>query len=122
MIGGYNWSIANQSKHPPASYDFLSWFSMPDQAVAFAQATGNMPARRSALNSDYIQKNPNIKFFFDALAYGVPYSTGPWTQVMWDNVNVNAVQDAVYKKKSPKDALDAAAKVVQPEVDKWKAK
>jgi ABC-type glycerol-3-phosphate transport system permease component len=122
MIGGYNWSIAKQSKHPQESYDYLSWFSMPNQAVAFAQATGNMPARRSALNSDYIQKNPNIKFFFDALGYGVPYSTGPWTQVMWDNVNVTAVQDATYKKKSPKDALDAAAKIVQTEVDKWKGK
>ncbi len=119
MIGGYNWSVAKQTKHGQPSYDFLSWFSQPAQAVIFAEATQNMPARRSALNSDYIQKNPNIKFFYDALAYGVPYSTGPWTQVMWDNVNVTATQNALYKRKTPKQALDDAAKVVQQEIDKW---
>ncbi len=119
MVGGYNWSIAKQSKHAQESYNFLSWFSQPAQAVIFAQASANMPARRSALNSDYIQKNPEIKFFFDALSYGVPYSTAPWSQVMWDNVNVTATQDALYKRKSPKEALDAAASVVQAEVDKW---
>ena len=122
MIGGYNWSIAQASKHVQDSYDFLAWLTMPTQAVAFAEATGNMPARKSALDSTYVQKNPNVKFFYDALAYGVPYETGPWTQVMWDAVNVTATQDAIYHRKSPKDALDAAAQTVQAEINKWLAK
>jgi multiple sugar transport system substrate-binding protein len=119
MIGGYNWSIAQQSKHVDQGFDFLAWFTMPAQAVAFAQATGNMPARKSVLNSDYIQKNPNIKFFYDALYYGVSYETGPWTQVLWGSANVTATQDALYHRKSPKDALDSAAQTVHTEINKW---
>ncbi|HZQ99122.1 MAG TPA: ABC transporter substrate-binding protein [Chloroflexota bacterium] len=119
MVGGYNWSIARDSKQPRPAFDFLAWFSLPAQSTVFAQASQNMPARKSALDSTYIQKNPNIKFFFDALSYGVPYTTAPWSQVMFDNVNATATQEALYKRKSPKQALDDAAKVVQAEVDKW---
>ena len=59
-----------------------------------------------------------MMFFFDALAYGQPYTAAPWSPVIFDNVSATATQAAIYKRKSPEPALDGAATVVPAEVDK----
>lgn len=119
LVGGYNWSISRGANHADQGWEFISWFSQKDPATKYAAAQGNMPGRKSALNTDYVQKNPDIRFFFDALKYGKPFPTAPWTQVMWDNVNVEAQNAIIRRQKSPKAALDDAAQKVQVEIDRW---
>jgi len=119
MVGGYNWSISKGAHHADAGWEFLSWFSQKEPASKYAAAQGNMPGRKSALSTEYIQQNPEIKFFFEALRYGKPFPTAPWTQVMWDSVNVEAQNAIIRRQKSPKAALDEAAQKVQVEIDRW---
>lgn len=119
LNGGYNWSLSAGAKHAQQGWGFLSWFTQPAQAARFAVPQGNMPARKSALNQDYVQKNPDIKFFFEALQYAKPFPTAPWTQVMFDAVNGDAQTAIVTRKMSAKQALDQAARVVQVEIDKY---
>jgi ABC-type glycerol-3-phosphate transport system substrate-binding protein len=122
LNGGYNWSLSQGTRHAQPGWDFLSWFTQPAQAARFAVPQGNMPARKSALTQDYVQKNPDIRFFFDALKYAKPFPTAPWTQVMFDAVNGEAQTAIVQRKTSAKQALDEAAKVVQAEIDKYFAR
>ena len=119
MVGGYNWSISKGARHADQGWEFLAWFSQKEPASRYAAAQGNMPGRKSALTTDYVQKNPEIKFFFEALRYGRPFPTAPWTQVMWDSVNVEAQTAILRRQQSPKAALDGAAQKVQVEIDRW---
>jgi multiple sugar transport system substrate-binding protein len=119
LVGGYNWSISRGAKHADQAWEFLSWFSQKDPAAKYAAGGGNMPGRRSALNTDYVQKNPEIKFFFEAMKYGRPYPTAPWTQIMFDSVNVDAQNAIIKRQQTPKAALDDAAQKVQVEIDRW---
>jgi multiple sugar transport system substrate-binding protein len=119
LNGGYNWSLSQGTRHAQQGWDFLSWFTQPAQAARFAVPQGNMPARKSALNQDYVQKNPDVKFFFEALKYAKPFPTAPWTQVMFDAVNGDAQTAIVQRKSSAKQALDEAAKIVQAEIDEY---
>ncbi|HEU5318233.1 MAG TPA: ABC transporter substrate-binding protein [Chloroflexota bacterium] len=119
LVGGYNWSISRGAKNAEAGWNFLSWFSQKDPATKYAAPQGVMPGRKSAANTDYVTKNPDIKFFFEALKYSKPFPTAPWTQFMWDNVNVEAQNAIIRRQKTPKVALDDAAQKVQLEIDKW---
>jgi ABC-type glycerol-3-phosphate transport system substrate-binding protein len=119
LTGGWNWTLAKNAPHADQGWGFLSWFTQAAQSVRFATPQGNMPARKSALNADYVQKNPDIKFFFEALGYSRPFPEDPWGAVMWDAVTVKAQTAIVTRQQSAKAALDEAARVVQAEVDKW---
>jgi multiple sugar transport system substrate-binding protein len=119
QVAGYNWSISRGARHADQAWEFLSWFSQKDPASKYAGANGNMPGRKSAANTEYMQKNADVKFFFEALKYAKPYPTAPWTQVMFDAVNVDAQNAVIKRQKSAKTALDDAAQKVQVEIDKW---
>lgn len=121
LVGGWNWALGKNAAHAEQGWGFLSWFSQGPQAVRFAEPQGNMPARKSALNSDYIQKNPGIKFFFESLRYGKPFPEVPWGSNMFTLINTETSNAIVSRQKGAKAALDEAARIVQADIDKWLA-
>jgi len=121
LIGGYNWSIPKGAKHPDETWEFLYWFSSRDQQIKFCAPQRALPSRKSAMNAPYIQEDEDLLFFFKNLDNGRPFFAGPYRQIMWDACNVKAVQEALYHRKGPKEALDEAALAVQAEIDKFYA-
>jgi ABC-type glycerol-3-phosphate transport system substrate-binding protein len=121
LVGGWNWGLGKNAAHAEEGWGFLSWFSQGPQAVRFAEPQGNMPARKSALNTDYIQKNPGIKFFFESLRYGKPFPEVPWGSRMFTLVNTDTSNAIVSRQKGAKAALDEAVRTIQVDVDTWLA-
>ena len=115
-VGGYNWSLSQGALHADQGWAFLSWFTQATQAVRFAEPQGNLPARKSALTTEESRRNPEIRLFFEALRYAKPFPTAPWTQVMWDTVNVEATNAILQRKVPARHALDEAARIVQAEI------
>lgn len=121
LIGGYNWSIPKGATHPDETWDFLHWFSSRDQQIKWCGPQRALPSRKSAMDAPYIQEDEDLLFFFKNLDNGRPFFAGPYRQIMWDACNVKAVQEALYHRKGPKEALDEAALAVQAEIDKFYA-
>lgn len=121
LIGGYNWSIPKGSKYPGQAWDFLFWFSSRDQQIKWCGPQRALPSRKSAWNAPYLQQDKELQFFFNNLQNGRPFFAGPYRQIMWDACNVKAVEEAMYHRKTPKQALDEAATAVQAEIDKFYA-
>jgi multiple sugar transport system substrate-binding protein len=73
------------------------------------QQRGNVPALKSLLTSDYVQKNPAVQFAMKNL--GSAYSEGgipAWLQIRGDFKAT--IESALLGKKSPQGALDDLAK------------
>jgi multiple sugar transport system substrate-binding protein len=121
LVGGWNWGLAKNAAHAEQGWGFLSWFSQGPQAVRFAAPDGTMPARKSAQSTEYVQKNPGIKFFFESLRYGKPFPEVPWGSRMFTLVNTDTSNAIVSRQQGAKAALDEAVRTIQADVDKWLA-
>lgn len=70
------WNGAKQ-KEKEGAWAFIKWMTELDQTIYYAQNTGYMPVRISAINSskmaEWCQKYPNYKISLDQLQYAVPW-------------------------------------------------
>lgn len=56
-----NLMIYKQTEHPEEAKEFLKWWSENNSPLWTEGHTGNLPARLSTAESDYIQSNPIVK-------------------------------------------------------------
>jgi cellobiose transport system substrate-binding protein len=68
--GGGNWggshlAIPSSSEHPQEAYDFISWFTAPEQQLKVFQEVGNFPSTPELYDTPDIQEFSN-PFFNDA--------------------------------------------------------
>lgn len=117
FFGGTLATVANNSKNPQAARALLEFLSSPDAALAANEQRGNVPALTELLDSDYVQSNRFVQFAMENLDVA-QREGGPsqWLEVRGDFAP--AVQGALLGQKTPQEALDDLAALVQTAMDR----
>ncbi|MBH0116944.1 ABC transporter substrate-binding protein [Salinibacterium sp. NG253] len=117
FFGGTLATVANNSKNPQAARALLEFLSSPDAALAANEQRGNVPALTELLDSDYVQSNRFVQFAMENLDVA-QREGGPsqWLEVRGDFAP--AVQGALLGQKTPQEALDDLAALVQTAIDR----
>lgn len=110
--GGANLVILNTvpKAQQQAAWTFLKWLTSPENAADFAKTTGYIPVTNSGVKllEEYYKQVPQAKTAVDQLQYAQPRPQSPSYAEMQETV-MKALQKAVLKEASVKDALDEAA-------------
>lgn len=117
FFGGTLATVANNSKNPQAARALLEFLSSPEAALAANEQRGNVPALTELLDSDYVQSNRFVQFAMENLDVA-KREGGPaqWLEVRGDFAP--AVQAALLGQKTPEEALDDLAALVQTSIDR----
>jgi len=117
FFGGTLATVANNSKNPQAARALLEFLSSPVAALAANEQRGNVPALTELLDSDYVQSNRFVQFAMENLDVA-KREGGPaqWLEVRGDFAP--AVQAALLGQKTPEEALDDLAALVQTSIDR----
>jgi multiple sugar transport system substrate-binding protein len=106
----------NGDDRSKAAWEFLKWFTSPEQAMQWSLDTGDLPIRASQADlpeyQQYVEKYPGVEKFVEneanaETARPVIASYAEVSQAMGQ-----AIQAVLLGKAQPKDALDAAAEEV----------
>lgn len=121
-LGGWYITVLEQSKNKEGAYDFLAWLTKPEHNVKWITGMGSLPAQQAIIDTkeyqDYVKSTPLVTPFNEALKSDVwtPPATGQYSAIV---VTLSkAINEALYQKSTPKEALNKAAA----EVDKLLAK
>jgi ABC-type glycerol-3-phosphate transport system substrate-binding protein len=112
-----NWTdwlaIAKQSKNPDAAWKFVSFVADKDNLLKYNETMYFIPPRKSLRTAGYMA-DPQLQQFVTIMEkYGRAINTNPAALEVYQTIMQNAVDDAVYQKKSSKQALDDAAKKIE---------
>ena len=112
-----NWTdwlaISQQSKHADAAWKFVQFVAEKDNLLKYNETMYFIPPRKSLRNEGYMN-DPQLQQFVTIMEkYGRSINTNPAALEVYQTIMQNAVDDAVYQKKTSKQALDDAAKNIQ---------
>ncbi len=96
--------------------DFLLYLTAAKHAEEINSVQNAVPPRRSARDLPYV-KDPLIKTFYDAIAYGWSYPNHPYYTEIRDVITAQ-IDAAMKQEKSVAAALDDAARGVQEYLDR----
>jgi multiple sugar transport system substrate-binding protein len=78
--GSWNWGITSQCEHPEAAWDVLEFMLDPDLILRQSDASGTIPARKSALNrSELFKSGGPLHLYIEQIeaGYAVPRPATP---------------------------------------------
>jgi multiple sugar transport system substrate-binding protein len=112
-----NWTdwlaISRQSKHPDAAWKLVQFVAEKDNLLKYNETMFFIPPRKSLRTAGYMA-DPQFQQFVTVMEqFGKPISTTPAALEVYQTILKDAVEDAVYGKKSAKQALDDAAKKIE---------
>ena len=116
FFGGTLATLSESSKNPAAAQALLEFLASPDPALAANEQRGNVPALTELLESDYVQANRFVQFAMENLDVA-KREGGPaeWLEVRGD---VAAAVQGPPRQKTPQEALDDLAALVQTAIDR----
>lgn len=72
-MGSWNWGITTKCEHPEAAWEILDFMVAPDQILKMSEATGAVPARRSALErSELYRPGGLLHLYIEQIEAGFP--------------------------------------------------
>jgi multiple sugar transport system substrate-binding protein len=112
-----NWTdwlaISKQSRNPDAAWKFVQFIADKDNLLKYNETMYFIPPRKSLRTTGYMN-DPQLQQFVKIMEqYGRTINTSPAALEVYGTILKNAVEDAVYQKKSSKQALDDAAKSIE---------
>jgi len=112
-----NWTdwlaISKDSKHADAAWKFVAFVADANNLLKYNETMYFIPPRKSLRTTGYMA-DPQLQQFVTIMEkYGRTINTNPAALEVYQTIMQNAVDDAVYQKKSSKQALDDAAKNIQ---------
>lgn len=111
--GGTLAGMSAHSKHPAAAKALVQFLAGPDVSLAASEQRGNVPATKSAADSDYVRNDAFVKFALDNIDSAFSEGGVPaWLDIRDDFKT--AIESALVGKKTPQQALnDLAGQAVQ---------
>lgn len=111
-----NWTdwlaISKSTKNPAAAWKLVQAVADKDNLLKYNATMYFIPPRKSLRTAGYMA-DPQLQQFVSIMEqYGKPISTTPAALEVYQTIMKNAVDDAVYGKKTAKQALDDAAKKI----------
>jgi multiple sugar transport system substrate-binding protein len=109
-----NWTdwlaISKQSKHADGAWKFIQFVADKDNLLKYNETMYFIPPRKSLRTAGYMS-DPQLQQFVTIMEkYGRSINTNPAALEVYQTIIQNAVDDAVYQKKSAKQALDDASR------------
>lgn len=106
-----------------ATWEFLSWLLTPENVVHWSAATGYVPVRKSALESEAIQKlfeeQPYYRAAFEQLEHVVSLEHF-WELGALDDYMRTLISNVEYKSMTPKQAADKLVKDLADDIERNK--
>lgn len=100
--------INADSEAKDAAWEFITFMSSPDISTDYAEGTGTIPIRASAVDSDYVKDSPALGVFINQMPYFVPNPNVPqWTQIR--DILDSYLEQALAGQATPEDALKRAS-------------
>jgi multiple sugar transport system substrate-binding protein len=114
FAGGEFLVINRKTQNPQEALKLIEFLIRKDNCLKVCQAIGSgFPSARGAEQDSYYRNNSDLSTFQEQLKYAVSPPPHPqW--VYMEEIIEKAVEEVMYDKKSPKDALDQA----KAEIDK----
>jgi multiple sugar transport system substrate-binding protein len=112
-----NWTdwlaLSRQGKNPDAAWKFVSFVAERDNLLKYNETMYFIPPRKSLRTAGYMA-DPQLQQFVTIMEkYGRAINTNPAALEVYQTIMKNAVEDAVYQKKSSKQALDDASRQIE---------
>jgi ABC-type glycerol-3-phosphate transport system substrate-binding protein len=112
-----NWTdwlaISKQSKHAEAAWKFIQFIADRDNLLKYNETMYFIPPRKSLRTAGFMS-DPQLQQFVTIMEkYGRSINTNPAALEVYQTIMQNAVDDAVYQKKTAKQALDDASRNIQ---------
>ena len=114
FAGGEFLVINKKTKNPQEALELIKFLIRKDNCLEVCQAIGSgFPSARGAELDPYYRNNPDLLIFQEQLKYALSPPPHPrWVYI--EEIIEEAVEEVMYDKKSPQDALDEA----KSEIDK----
>jgi multiple sugar transport system substrate-binding protein len=109
VLGGLDVIVLKNSKHKTEAAKFLAWLFSDKVQSDWDTSLGFIPVKKSLYQKSAFKRDPLAKQFYASLQISRSRPVIPQAAQV-DNALGDAVQAALSGAKSPKDALDAAAK------------
>ncbi|MGI9862863.1 ABC transporter substrate-binding protein [Moorella naiadis] len=109
-LGGWYVTIMAGSHHQAEAWTFLKWLAEPEHAAKWNIGMGSLPtSRQNQAFQKFAQNEPLVQPFLTMMAeeVQVPPTIKQYAEISM--LVANAIHESIYQKKSPKEALDAAA-------------
>ncbi|MFN2744266.1 MULTISPECIES: ABC transporter substrate-binding protein [Bacillus] len=111
-LGGENLAVV-KGKNTEGAWDFITWLLDPGRLETLTAETGVFPPRKDLLeSSDHWKTDQNLKSFIPIM--DIASARGPSKD--WPHISESlqmALQQALSESKTPKEALDEAARKVE---------
>ncbi|MBI5956818.1 MAG: ABC transporter substrate-binding protein [Chloroflexi bacterium] len=113
ILGSNSIAMFKDAKHKEEAWTFLDWLMKPANAIEFVKGLGNLPTRHSIRESpafkEVLKENPLLAPFAEAQPTARLAYDGPGGVEMFQQAALG-IEVAVFGQKTPKQALDEAAK------------
>lgn len=120
FFGGSHLTVFKNTKYPEQAWELIKFLSTEEAQIAYSQASGQLPALKSALQSETLTSDPNMAQFVKAAEFSQSYPSIPqWGPIetvlvkhfgiMWDMV---AGVSGTYSEESVRAQLEAAKQEV----------
>jgi multiple sugar transport system substrate-binding protein len=114
FAGGEFLVINKKTKNPKEALELIKFLIQKDNCLKVCQAIGSgFPSTRDAELDPYYRNNPDLSIFQEQLKYAISPPPHPqWVYI--EEIIEKAVEEVMYDKESPENALDHA----KSEIDK----
>ncbi|MCS7367921.1 MAG: ABC transporter substrate-binding protein [archaeon YNP-WB-062] len=105
--------ITTQSKNPDLAWEFIKFFASSDNLREFNNTYFTINPRKfgAKIDDPFIKQRPLLVAFYEqAQKIGIPYPIIPNYGTLQNRILKDAIDAALYKKMTPKQALEDAAK------------
>jgi len=108
FAGGEFLVVNKKSKNPQEALKLIEFLIRKDNCLKVCQAIGSgFPSARGAETDPYYRNDPHLSIFQEQLKYAISPPPHPkWVYI--EEIIEKAVEEVMYDKKSPRDALDEA--------------
>jgi multiple sugar transport system substrate-binding protein len=112
-----NWTdwlaISRQTKNADAAWKLVAYIADKDNLLKYNETMYFIPPRKSLRTAGYMA-DPQLQQFVTIMErYGRSINTSPAALEVYQTIMKDAVDDAVYQKKSSQQALDDAARKIE---------
>jgi ABC-type glycerol-3-phosphate transport system substrate-binding protein len=116
-VGGHSLAALKTNKHHEQAWRFIHWYTTPAVNAEYLVASTTLPpwkaSEQHSIWQKYTQEEPRIKPFVRMLSYARPSpKLSRWEEIV--SILAAARDEAAAQKKTPKEALDDAARQATP--------
>jgi ABC-type glycerol-3-phosphate transport system substrate-binding protein len=115
-VGGANFVIlAHSSKaQQKAAWQFIDWFTQPEQNAEWAMATGYLPIHQQSFQSpryvEYMKSQPGIEIITSQRDHAYPHTSAPYYPNLLPHL-LDTVNESLRGNRTPEDSLSKLQRI-----------